>query len=223
MILDPEITDTLYNPKARKAAFERAWQTVNNPAQLNSVELIKQWAIIGECYRWEGNPTLSEDAYKKASTITQQIGDTELQGWIFKQLGDAMYFGKEYQKAIYYYKVALDVFERLKSLQELTNTYSQLSYACKQLKDEEHERLFLLSALAVPEIEPVTRGNFLERLALSLADSGCYAEAIENYEKALSTYESENFRRGWQDRLKNLAQIYGLIGDKDAENRTLQR
>ncbi len=117
----------------------------------------------------------------------------------------------------------MDIFEQLKSYSELAVLYSQASYSCEKLEEREKERRFLESAIAIPVIEPVIRGNFLERLALSLTDSEHYKEAAENYEKALSLYETENFKRGWQERIKNLAKLYNLIGNKEAENRTQQR
>ena len=223
MILNSEITRSLYNPKARKTALDKALHKVNKPSQLSRVGLTQQWVVIGECYKLEGNPNASEGAYKKASDIAQEIDDTSLHGSVLKHLGDAMYFCNEYQKAIGYYKLALDIFERLENIPGLTELYSQASYTCEKLGDREGERKFLESVIAIPAIEPVIKGNFIERLALSLADSGRYKEAAENYEKALSLYESENFQRGWQERINNLVQIYNLIGDKDAENRTLQR
>lgn len=223
MILNSEITRNFYNPKARKTALNKALHRVTNPTTLSPFELAQQWAVIGECYKLEKDSIASEEAYKKAFDNVLEIDDTMLHGVVLKQLGDAMYFCNTYQKALGYYELALDIFEQIKSFPELADIYSQASYACENLGNREKERRFLESAIAIPVIENVIRGNFIERLALSLADSGRYKEATENYEKALSLYESENFKRGWQERIKNLAQIYNLLGDKEAENRTLQR
>lgn len=223
MILDPQIIRNLYNPKARKAALDKALQKVSNFPQLGGAELVQQWTIIGECYKQERSAILSEEAYIKASSIAKKISDAKLHGAVLKHLGDAMFFCNEYQKAHHYYTLALDIFEQLKSFPEIIEIYSQIAYACEKLDDREKERTFLETAIATPDIEPVIKGNFVERLALSLAASKHYKEGAENYEQALYLYESENFKRGWKERIKNLAEIYNLMGDKEKEQRTLQR
>jgi len=223
MILDSEITRNLYNPKVRKATLEEALYKVNNPSQVGHIELVQQWAIIGECYKLERKSIASEKAYKKAFALAQEIDDVVMSGSVLKHLGNAMYFCNEYQKAINYYKLALKIFEQRQSFSELMNIYSQISYAYEKLGNRKQERDFLRYAIAISDIEPVIQGNFIERLALSLVDSKRYTEAAENYEKALSLYESENFKKGWQERIRNLAQIYNLIGDKEVEKQTLQR
>lgn len=223
MILDPLITRNLYNPKTRKAELDKALQKVSNFPQLGGDELVQQWTIIGECYKQEKNPTLSEEAYIKALSIAQEISDAKLHGAVLKHLGDAMFFCNEYQKAHHYYRVALDIFEQLKNFPEVIEIYSQAAYTCEKLGDREKERTFLDTAVAIADIEPVIKGNFVERLALSLAASKRYKEGAANYEQALSLYELENFKRGWEERIKNLAQIYNLMGDKETEERTLQR
>jgi tetratricopeptide (TPR) repeat protein len=200
MILNSKTAHNLYNPKARKTELDKALHNVDNPTQFSRSELIQQWAMIGECYKLERNPNASEEAYKKASVIAQEIDDTLLHGSILKHLGDAMYFCNEYQKALDYYKLALDIVERLRSIPELIGLYSQAAYTCEKLGDREKEKEFLEAAIVIAVIEPIIKGNFIERFALSLADSRRYKEAAENYEKALSLYELLMLRRGLESK-----------------------
>lgn len=223
MKIELDAKHSLIIPKYRKKALHEALGVVNNPNNYVNEKVVESWAIAGECYKYEQNPTSTAEAYDYALNLAEKMGDNELIGSILNHFADAMYFCNEYRQAITYYEEALNIINRSGNMQDIVTIYSQLAYSSEKLSERDKERTFLKSGMSLPEIDPLIKANFVERFALSLAASNEYEEAIYKYEEALSMYASQDFGRNWQERVTNLADIYHANGDEDGARKTLER
>jgi len=223
LLLNREVVNRLLFPDTRKEELKRAQEILAASTEIDLQRVIEAWITVAEYHKLEMEPQLSEEAYLKALEAIRIVSDERLLGKGYKSLGDAMQFCKNYERAIASYRHAVDVFKSIDEIDLLLDTLSQIAYSYAAMGQWDNERHYLNMAVLQPAIQPVIKATLLERIALSLSVSGKQEEAIGAYEQALSLYESEGFKRGWQQRIQNLAEMYNAIGDTEAAKRTLER
>ena len=223
MLLDRNLMNNLLYPESRKKEAIKAQKLISSSDKLDSLKIAEAWAVLGEVYKCENEPLPSEEAYLKCIEAIRAMNDKNLLGVAFISMGDALLFCKKFEKAIFYYDQAIEISEAIKETDRLIHLYSQISYCFAKVGDREKEQKYLSGGIQLRNIPEVVRANFIERLALSLESSGEYRLAVDRYEEALLMYESEDFKRNWQERIDKLANIYHIIGDEESASRTRKR
>jgi len=221
-LVNQEIANRLLFPDTRKKELAEAQKALLS-SKLDPHQLMEAWAIVGESYKLEMEPQISEQAYLKSLEIIQTLKDERLLGEGYKAIGDALHFCKDYSRAIGYYHQSAQVFENLNDTEQTVSVLSQMAYCYAATEQRDDERYCLNRAATHPTILPIVRATLLERIALSLSTSGLHREAIEFYEQALSIFEAEHFTRDWEQRVQSLAQMYRTAGDEDMAKRTEER
>ena len=222
-ILSPEISKRLLSPQTRESEISRVRKALQNSAKLSQQQLIEAWAITAEYYKYKTKTEACIQAYLKCIEIVLSMSDTYLLSECYSDLGDALYYFKDYIGARGYYQKALDVIPSSgKEEVLLVHLLSQLAYCCRDTKSWDDERMYLMQALSL-SVPILIKGTLLERLALSFNDSKQYDKAAETYEQALSVFDGEGFKREWKQRIEMLAGIYDALGDREAANKTRNR
>jgi tetratricopeptide (TPR) repeat protein len=222
-LISRDTRNRLLWPDTREKEAHRAQMKLADSTTLDERQVIEMWATLGEAYKYNKESQLSEQAYLKALDIIKSSNDTRLLATGYKDLGDALYFCRDYSRAILYYDQSAAFFENLNDTTQLVMVFSQAAYAHSELQQRDEERRCLYSAVNQSDIDPLIKATLLERLALSFGSSGQTQQAINIYESALTIYESQDFIRGWPQRIHNLAALYTSIGDDDGTKRTLAR
>lgn len=221
-LLDKEISLQLMSVASREKVARHAQEALQNKEKLQVVELIKVWAILAEYHMWKKEAEKCEGAYLECVSLIKSTQEENLLGECFTDLGDALYFCRSYERALDYYRKAVDIIKPLRKIEALTHIYSQMARCAAESGLHEEERGYLSEALELP-LNSLIAATLIERIALSYESSGQYEKAASSYEEALSIYENQNFKRGWEDRIENLTKIYLALGDENAAQRTRNR
>jgi len=220
-LIKRELANRLISPETRKDEMTKAQKALYDPQNLDSRQLVENWVILGEGYKWEKRPSLAEESYLHAIELIQTIRDEIMLAEAYKALGDVWYFSGNYERCISHYDRAAKIYEQHSDV-NWVNTISQIAYAYAQMGRRKEEQRILKIVISRLNISPIIRATFLERMAMSLSTSNA-KEAITYYEEALKNFDSANFKRDWEKRVKCLSQLYESIGDKDNAQRTLKR
>jgi tetratricopeptide (TPR) repeat protein len=207
----------------RLFAMAQARRALAHPGMLDTQGTIEALATLGEGHKFACEPQLAEEAYLRALKLIGGLGDNDLLGQCYQALGEAWFFNKDYARAISYYQQASDALQNTHEVDFLILAWSQAAYAYDRIGDHEQQKYWLQKGVTDSRIPAVHRGLFLQRIALSQAKSHRLAEAVVSYEQALSIYEALGFKRLWQARIQELAQMYRDLGDESAAQRTLER
>lgn len=221
-ILAAEESFRLLSSDTRDEDFQRAQEILRSKANYTDEELIKSWAVIGEYHKWNKESIKCELAYLKCVTIIKSTQSNTLLSECYIDLGDSLYHCNEHEKALGYYKKALSIIKPLGNSNSLSELYSRMANCAADGGFEEDARDYLFQALALP-IDDLLKAALLERIALSYTSLDQNELAARYYEDALSIYERKNYKKFWDDRIKDLAKIYIALGDKNAVQRTLNR
>ena len=221
-LLTKEIKDRIISRQTRQAEILRAQKIIQASETLQNRQLIEAWAIIGKANMWEKEAEKCEQAYLHCLDIIIVLQDNILLSECYEDLGFALYFCRQYNKALAYYERAADIAQQFRDPQQLCIIYSQMAKCCADLGLMEQERTYLSQGIDLP-IDPLIKATMLERVSISYANSSQYREAAKHYEEALSIFEHNNFKRFWEDRVKSLIEIYRALGDEDAVQRTIKR
>lgn len=192
----------------------------------NPQKIIEALAVLGECYSYDGNVVKTKTYYLKAIEVIRRLNDSSLLGKCYLRLGKALRLCEAHSEAAIYVNMSLEIAEENSAGDQIADCLNILADIYRALGNGEAERSYLRLAFSNPLIDPVDKGFFGERLALSLAEVKDYTKATYFYEKALSLLEREGFYRFWNDRIRKLADIYFISGknrqSKETANRKIQ-
>lgn len=211
-LIRTELANRLLAPDTRKGEIDRARRALSNSRNLDNRQQAEKWAILGEGYKWEKQPSLAEEAYLQAIELIQALKDETLLAEAYQALGDAWYFCAGYERCILYYEQAAKIFER-QDVSNWVGVLSQIAYAYARMDRREDEQRILEMVIAEPTIDQLFKALFLERKAMSLSVSNV-KDAIVCYEEALGIFTAANFKRDWEKRLQFLAQLYETAGEE---------
>lgn len=221
-LLAKEIADRVLSSQTREAEVLRVQEALKAPEMLQNRQIIEAWAILGEASMWQKEAEKCEQAYLHCVNIIVAMQDNVLLSECYTDLGNALYYCEAYEKAFRYYNEAAIISQRLQNHEWLALILSQMARCCADMGLLQQERVYLGQALELP-IDILIKATLLERLGISYANSGQYTEAAKYYEEALSSFENNNFKRYWEDRIDGLIKIYLALGDENAVQRTMKR
>jgi tetratricopeptide (TPR) repeat protein len=221
-LINREISMGLLFSKSEDKELKRARAILQSKSDFLDRDLIEAWAILAEDYKWRKEGKQCEQAYLECLMIIQAIGDQALLSECYSDLGNSLYFCKNYERALHYYQKAIEIVKALSQIEMLVQLYNGSASCCADLGFRDQERAYLGECLKL-SIDALIKATFLERMALSYRSTGLYDEAVTYHEEALSIFESNNFRRSWEDRIDSLVQIYTAKGDAAAARRTYER
>jgi tetratricopeptide (TPR) repeat protein len=221
-ILHPEISKRLLSPQMREVEFSRASEMLKRPEQLNQQQLIEAWAIMTEYYKYNNQKEACVKANLKLIEIINSEPNKDLLRDCYSDFGDALYYFKDYDEARNYYQKTLNIIPPPTKIDSQLYLLSQLAYCCGDTGLFEEERMYLEKAIALSNTSLI-KATLLERMAQSYKNSDQFDQAIEIYEQALSIFETEGFKRGWEQRIESLAGIYDFLGNHEAANKTRNR
>lgn len=220
--LHPEISKRLLSPQMREVEFSRASEMLKRPEQLNQQQLIEAWVIMAEYYKYNNEKDPCVKAYLELIKIVSSEPNRDLLRDCYSDFGDALYYFKDYNEARNYYQKALNTITPPPKIGSQLDLLSQLAYCCGDTGLFEEERMYLEKAIALPS-NSLIKATLLERTAQSYKNSEQFDRATEIYEQALSIFESEGFKRGWEQRIASLAEIYDYLGNQEAAKKTRNR
>lgn len=222
-LLDKETsTRLLFSPDAEKDIQHAQKEILQNKEKLTNKELVKLWATIAKYYMWKKESEKCKHAYLECASIIQSTEDTLWLGECYIDLGDSLNFCGDYEKALNYFNEVLSIIRPFKSTDTLAHLYNQMAYSSANIGDREQERKYLSDALELP-LDRLIKATLIERIAFSYYASGKLEISAKHYEEALSIFETEHFKRNWEDRINILIEIYHALGDESSAQRTSKR
>ncbi len=181
-------------------------------SQLNNSDakkgLAKALGSNGIVFSEQSNYAKSLTFYLKSVTIYEEVNDQEKSAKLYNNIGVIYQSQKNYTKAIDYFSKTQKIQEKLKDI-NIGITYTNIANSYLNLKNNEKAFNFYLKAKSSLDINPNQRalGEWYNNFGLYYKETNNPRNAIENWNLAITTFQSIDDKFGIQDSYYNLAKL----------------